>query len=62
MSPLKLSVFKSTLGSHVPAVESLSREVVMFPAAKDITGAWVEVVSTVFVTIIEVVTGGEAVA
>merc|ERR1739838_645264 len=59
---VKLSSYKRTLGPHVSEVKSVSREVVMFPAAKDIIGDGVEVVSTVFVTIIVVVTAGEAVA
>ena len=45
----------------VPIVESFSREVVMFPFAKDIIGDVVEVVTTVFVTVIVVVMGGEGV-
>ena len=40
----------------VPEVHCVSREVVMFPAAKDIIGDGVEVVTTVFVTVIVVVT------
>merc|ERR1739838_132201 len=55
------SCYKRTLGPHIPEVESISREVVMFPAAKDIIGDGIEVVITVFVTIIVVVTAGEAV-
>ena len=46
----------------VPVVDCVSREVVMFPAAKDIIGDGVEVVSTVFVTVIVVVTAGETVS
>ena len=46
--------------SHVPEVESLSREVVMLPAAKNISGDGVEVVTTVLVAVIVVVVTGEA--
>ena len=45
----------------VPEVHCVSREVVMFPAAKDIIGDGVEVVSTVLVTVIVIVTTGETV-
>ena len=45
----------------VPVVDCVSREVVMFPAAKDIIGDGVEVVTTVFNTVIVVVTGEKGV-
>ena len=46
--------------SNVPEVESLSREVVMLPAAKDIIGYRVEIVTTVLVAVIVDVVTGEA--
>ena len=46
--------------SCVPEVESLSGEVVMLPAAKDISGDRVEVVTTVLVAVIVIVLAGEA--
>ena len=49
-----------TSSSHIPVVESVSREVVMLPAAKDIIGDRVEVVTAVLVAVIVVVVAGEA--
>ena len=57
---IKLSGHDWASSSHVPQVESLSREVVMLPAAKNISGNGVEVVSTVLVAVIVVVVTGEA--
>ena len=45
--------------SHVPVVESVSREVVMLPATKDIIGDRIEVVTAVLVAVIVVVVAGE---
>ena len=45
--------------SHVPEVESLSREVVLLPAAKNIFGDGVKVVTTVLVAVVVVVVTGE---
>ena len=45
---------------HVPGVESVAREVVMLPAAQDLCGDWVEIVTTVLVAVIVVVVAGEA--
>jgi len=59
--PVNFPGDQGALGSHVPVVESVSREVVMFPAAQDIIGDGVEVVRKVFVAIIEVVTTGKTV-
>jgi hypothetical protein len=48
-----------TSSSHVPAVQSVSGEVVMLPAAKDIIGDRIEVVTAVLVAVIVVVVAGE---
>merc|ERR1712106_287636 len=52
---------KRTCRPLVSLIESLRTEVEMFPAAKDILGDGVEVVTPMLVTIIVVVTAGEAV-
>jgi len=59
--PVNFSGYQGTLTPHIPVVESVSREVVMFPAAQDIIGDMVVVVREVFVAIIEVVTTGKTV-
>ena len=46
---------------HVPGVESVSREVVMLPAAKNIVGDGIEIVSTMNVAVIVVVVARKSV-
>ena len=60
--PIELSADERALGPVVPVVESFTRESVMLPAAKDIIGDGVEIVTGVLVAIIVVVVAGEAVA
>ena len=57
---IQLSGYDWTSSSHVPEVESLSREVVKLPATKDISGDGVEVVGTVLVAVVVVIVTGEA--
>ena len=59
--PVELSGDERTLSPAVPVVESVSREVVMLPATKDICGDGVEIVTAVLVAIIVVVAGGKAI-
>jgi len=59
--PIKLSCDKRTFGPHVPEVEGVSREAVVFPTAENIIGDGVEIVSTVLVAIIVVIMAGETV-
>jgi len=59
--PVQFPRHKRTCSTMVSLIESLRTEVVMFPAAKDILGDGVEVVTPMLVTIIVVVTAGEAV-
>jgi len=58
--PVDFSCDKGALGPHVPVVEGVTREVVVFPTAKDIIGDGVEIVSTMLVTIIVVIVAGKA--
>ena len=60
--PIELSGDERTLGHVVPVVESVARQSVMLPAAKDIIGDGVEITTGVLVAIIVVVVAGEAVA
>jgi len=59
---IELSADERALGHVVPVVESFARESVMLPAAKDIIGDGVEIVTGVLVAIIVIVVAGEAVA
>ena len=59
--PVQFPGNKGALGSDVPGVQSVCREVVMLPSAKDIIGDGIEIVRRVLVTIIVVVTAGEAI-
>ena len=58
---VKFSGYDWASRPRVSVVEGVSREVVMFPVAKDIIGDGVEVVTTVLVTVRVVVTGEECV-
>ena len=57
--PVELPGDERALSPAIPVVESLSREVVMLPATKDICGDGIEIVTAVLVAIIVVVTAGE---
>jgi len=59
--PVELPGHQRAGGPDVPLSESLLAEVVMLPAAQDILGDGVEVVTAVLVTVIVVVADGETV-
>ena len=59
--PVQFPGNKGALGSDVPGVQSVCREVVMLPSAKDIIGDGIEIVTAVLVAIIVVVVKGKAI-